>query len=123
MGDGDLVLLGQCGDGDGHAVDVRPLDRRVGALAPAQQGVAPNGDNEAHGSVLRGGDKHEPDSVRRSHARSRTAAGTGGAQTRPVFSGVGPGLEASAAYVGMAGLLVPDAAVVPLRVRSFRDVL
>jgi hypothetical protein len=44
-------------------VDVRLLDGRVGAFAAVQQGVAAEGDDDAHGSVLQGGDEYGLDGV------------------------------------------------------------
>jgi hypothetical protein len=63
VGDDDLVLVGEGGYRGGHPVDVRLLDGRVGAFTAVQQGVAAEGDDDAHGSVLQSGEEYGLDGV------------------------------------------------------------
>ena len=48
VGDDDLVLASELGDRAHGDRDVAPLRRGVGALAPAKQGVASEGCDDAH---------------------------------------------------------------------------
>ncbi len=61
--DDEFVVTGECGEGGDGPVDVGLLHRGVGAFAPVQQGVAAEGDDDAHGSVLQGGDEYGLDGV------------------------------------------------------------
>ena len=56
VGEHDLVVPCDLGDGLGGHLDVGPLDGGVHGLAPTQQGVAAEGDDdEHHGRSLLGG--------------------------------------------------------------------
>ncbi|GAA3244849.1 hypothetical protein GCM10020256_71000 [Streptomyces thermocoprophilus] len=52
VGDDEVVLMGERGDRGGHPDDVGPFQGGVGVPAAVQQGVAAQGDHDAHGGVL-----------------------------------------------------------------------